>query len=178
MIASFAQVCQIYGMPAALGRLYAHLFLSPQPLSLQDLADATGQAKSTTSVALRRLERARVVRRLPRGSDRKDYYVGVTDPLELTQDWVRHFVQPELQVAGTLVGSMGDDLEAAAAAGEYDEAEREEMRLRVEQMRRALRVGEAVVAAISDGSLDDLATSFGTQGDDASPTDPKEGEER
>lgn len=150
LLSSFAQVCQIYGIPPTLGRLYAVLYLSPDPMSLAELAEATGAAKSTTSVSLRRLERYRFVRRLPRGSDRKDYYVPVTDPLELLQDWVRLFVEPEMQVAGDMVRAVERDLTAAVTAGEYGEAEAEAMRERVGEMRRAMEVGQQLLSLFSD----------------------------
>ena len=66
VIAAYARVCQIYGIPPNLGRLYALLYLSAAPMSLAELSDAAGLAKSSTSVALRRLERYGFVRRQPR----------------------------------------------------------------------------------------------------------------
>lgn len=148
-IASFAQVCQLYGIPPSLGRLYALLYVNPSPMSLAELADASGQAKSTTSVSLRKLERYRFVRRLPRGSDRKDYYAAVTDPVELMQDWIRHFVQPELGLAEEMFGSMSRDIGAAAEAGEYTTDEASEMRGRVEEMGRAMELGAYLIQLFS-----------------------------
>ncbi len=148
VVASLAQVCQIYGLPPSVGRLYALLFLSPQPLSLAELAEATGSAKSTTSVSLRRLERYRLVVRRPRGSDRKDYYVPVTDIVEIVQDWMRLFVRPELGVAEGMVGEMDRDLEAAGERGEYDGDDLEVMRARLADMRHAVDLGHRMVELI------------------------------
>jgi len=53
-----AQVCRIYGIPARYGQLYALLFLSPDPLSLSELAERSQSAKSTTSTAMRRVASA------------------------------------------------------------------------------------------------------------------------
>jgi hypothetical protein len=60
-----ARICRLYGVNPLLGRLYALLFVAPEPLSLDTIAQRAGTAKSTVSVALRRLLAARVVQRLP-----------------------------------------------------------------------------------------------------------------
>jgi len=161
VVASLAQVCQIYGLPPTVGRLYALLFVSPVPLSLAELAEGTGAAKSTTSVALRRLERYRLVHRLPRGSDRKDYYVPVTDVFEIIQDWMRLFVQPELGVGEQMVSGMARDLDAAGERGEYDDDGLSTMRERVAQMRRALALGTALVGSLARAESDDLLAVLG-----------------
>ena len=41
-----AQLCQIYGIPAKYGRLYATLFLTPRAMSLTELAERSDTAKS------------------------------------------------------------------------------------------------------------------------------------
>lgn len=171
VIASFARVCQIYGIPASLGRLYALLYVSPAPMSLADLAEATGAAKSTTSVALRRLERYRMVRRLPRGSDRKDYYEALTDPAEIMREWVRHFIQPEMEVGAEMIASIEADLEAAVAAGEYDEGEAGELRRRAGELRASMELGASLVGLLSSG--EGFADLLGEQ-DDSDQQDQEE----
>lgn len=93
-----ARICHLYGVSPLVGRLYAALFLSAEPVSLEDLATRSGAAKSTVSVALRKLLVARVVRRLPPGGDRKDFYEAITDPWAMLSDWSRLFFQPELDM--------------------------------------------------------------------------------
>jgi DNA-binding transcriptional regulator GbsR (MarR family) len=149
LIASFAQVTQLYGIPSSLGRLYAVLYLSPEPMSLADLSEATGIAKSTTSVALRRLERVRFVRRLPRGSDRRDYYQAVTDPMEVMQDLIRYFVMPELELGHQMVESFEADLRDAVWAEEYTPEQAETMKQRLGEMQTSLEAGRVLVDLLS-----------------------------
>jgi DNA-binding transcriptional regulator GbsR (MarR family) len=157
LVAAYARVCQIYGIPPSVGRLVAVLYLSPKPMSLAELSDAVGAAKSTTSVSLRRLERYRFVRRLPRGSDRKDYYEAVTDPLEVMQEWMRYFVMPELAVGADMMVALETDLKAAGDAGEYSDEEFYEMRLRTAEMRRAMAAAKSVLKFVQpDASLDEM----------------------
>ena len=106
--------------------------------------------KSTTSVALRKLERYRFVRRLPRGADRKDYYEPVTDPLELIEEWARYFVVPELEVSAGLVKTFERDVGEAAQSGEYDEQARAVMSRRAAELRRAMSAGRSLAAILSE----------------------------
>lgn len=161
MIASFAQVTQLYGFPSSHGRLYAVLYLSPEPMSLADLSEVTGIAKSTTSVALRRLERLRFVRRLPRTSDRRDYYQAVTDPMELMQDLIRYFVMPELELGAQMVDSFETDLRDAIWAEEYTPEEAEIMKRRLGEMQGSLEAGRVLIDLLgSDDGLERLALAL------------------
>jgi DNA-binding transcriptional regulator GbsR (MarR family) len=91
-----AGVCRLYGINPMLGRVYAVLFASPQALSLGDLCERIGAAKSTTSVLLRRLLSLRIVRRKPLRSDRRDYYEVVSDLWAVLRDWNQNYFQPEM----------------------------------------------------------------------------------
>ncbi len=144
----FAQVCQIYGIPAKYGRLYALLFLSPRPLSLSELAARSTIAKSTTSTAMRSLERYRLVRRAARGSDRQDYYEVVADIAQVMRDWVRMFLAPELEVGAQLVERFQAGITTLADAAGYDASEVAVLEQRAALMRRSLRDGEQLVATL------------------------------
>lgn len=91
-----ARICRLYGVSPLLGRLWGALFLSPEPLALEILTERVGAAKSSVSVALRKLEALRVVRRVPPRGDRRDYYEVVADPWAVLADWNRIYFQPEL----------------------------------------------------------------------------------
>ncbi len=93
-----ARICRIYGVSPLLGRLYAVLFLSAAPLSLDELARRAGAAKSSVSVSLRQLVHVRVIRRVERHGDRRDYYEAVGNPWAVVAEWTRHFLQPELDL--------------------------------------------------------------------------------
>jgi DNA-binding transcriptional regulator GbsR (MarR family) len=98
MADGMARICRLYGVSPLLGRLYTVLFLSPEPLALDALCERVGAAKSSVSVALRKLEAARVARRLPPRTDRRDFYAAVTDPWAVFSDWARLYFTPELDM--------------------------------------------------------------------------------
>lgn len=113
-----ARIFRLYGLSPLLGRLYAVLFLSTEPQSLEALCTAVGAAKSSVSVALRKLEQARVARRVPPRKDRRDYYEVVGDPWLVFADWTKHYFSQELEM-------LRDTSDAVLAALDADGPSRE-----------------------------------------------------
>ena len=91
-----AAICRLYGINPLLGRVYAVLFTSPEALSLGELCQRVGAAKSTTSVALRRLLSLRLVRRRSQRADRRDFYEVVSDLWAVLREWNQSYFQPEI----------------------------------------------------------------------------------
>ncbi len=108
--------CQVYGMNPLYGRLWGALLLSPRPVPLAEVADMVGTAKSTTSVALRKLEGFGAVRRFRLPKDRRDHYEVVADPVTLLAFWLKRFLLPEMAEARAVASGM-----AAAMGGLADE---------------------------------------------------------
>lgn len=149
-----ARICGIYGLPPLLGRLYGVLLLSPEPLSLESLAQAVGAAKSTVSVSVRKLEQLKMVRHHWMKGDRRDYYEAVVDPLAILTDWLRLFVLPELRVGRELSDLMDGALRNPSGADWPDAAGMDELR------RRA-----ALLRTYTDGALALLSKLLDARGD-------------
>ncbi|MEZ4317207.1 MAG: MarR family transcriptional regulator [Myxococcota bacterium] len=144
----FARVCQIYGIPDVYGRIYATLYASPRPITLEELADGVGLAKSTVSVAVRALERYRFVVRLPRQSDRKARFVAITDPMDVLRDLCRYFVEPELEVGSDMIDDLRRELGAAVEAGAYTEEDARVLEHRAGELAAALAQGRALIGQL------------------------------
>ncbi len=110
-----AQICRLYGINPMLGRVYAVLFASPAPLSLGELCKCVGAAKSTTSVALRRLLSLRIVRRHAMRSDRRDFYEVVSDLWGVLRDWNQSYFQPEIAMWRRASADLASALDAPDA---------------------------------------------------------------
>lgn len=67
------------GLPRIAGRLFGVLILSPEPLSLDELARRLGVSKASVSVDARLLEQRGVLERVSLPGDRKDYYAMAPD---------------------------------------------------------------------------------------------------
>ena len=67
------------GVNRSVGQLYAALYMSPEPMSLDDMAEACEMSKGNVSLNIRELERWGAVRRVWVRGDRKDYYEAERD---------------------------------------------------------------------------------------------------
>lgn len=65
---------QRLGLPRSLGQIYAVLYLSPRPLSLQDLMDALHISKGNASMGVRQLKAWSALEQVWVKGDRRDYY--------------------------------------------------------------------------------------------------------
>ena len=99
-----ARLAELTGGTPSAGRLWALLWFSDRPLSLEELADRAGLAKSGASITLRRLVDARPVRRLPTGTDRRSFYTVSDSPWAVVETWLRTSLVPELAILERATG--------------------------------------------------------------------------
>lgn len=95
------------------GRIFALLYLRPEPLALEDIAAALGQSKSNVSVNIRGLVEWHLVRRVPTPGSRKDHYEAATSFWRVMQEIMeRRFRWTVRQVLATIADAeraLADD---------------------------------------------------------------------
>lgn len=74
-----SQISRFWGFPKGMGAIFAVLYLSPTPLSLDEIVSETGLTKGAISTEIRALARMGLVHRSTKLGDRKDYYVAEAD---------------------------------------------------------------------------------------------------
>ena len=74
-----SQISRFWGFPKGMGAIFAVLYLSPTPLSLDEIAQETGLTKGAVSTEVRALARMGLVHRSTRLGDRRDYYEAESD---------------------------------------------------------------------------------------------------
>ncbi len=74
-----SQISRFWGFPKGMGAIFAVLYLSPTPLSLDEIVGETGLTKGAISTEIRSLARMGLVYRSTRLGDRKDYYEAESD---------------------------------------------------------------------------------------------------
>ena len=74
-----SQISRFWGFPKGMGAIFAVLYLSPTPLSLDEIVQETGLTKGAISTEIRALARMGLVHRSARLGDRKDYYEAESD---------------------------------------------------------------------------------------------------
>ncbi|PYI50239.1 GbsR/MarR family transcriptional regulator [Paenibacillus flagellatus] len=92
-----ARMFQEAGSSPLVGRIYALLICSPEPVSLQDMSEKLGVTKAAVSIQVRLLESYGLCAKLARGKDRKDYYCIPDDHLQVTMGNVRQRLNTECE---------------------------------------------------------------------------------
>ena len=74
MIEAAGHTTQSLGVGRVLGQIFAYLYFSQEPKSLDDLTTALGISKGSASMGVRQLEQWRALEKVWIKGDRKDYY--------------------------------------------------------------------------------------------------------
>ena len=74
-----SQISRFWGFPKGMGAIFGVLYLSPTPLSLDEIVQETGLTKGAISTEIRALARMGLVHRSSKLGDRKDYYEAESD---------------------------------------------------------------------------------------------------
>lgn len=74
-----SQISRFWGYPKGMGAIFAVLYLSPAPLSLDHIVQQSGLTKGAVSTEIRTLARMGLVHRSARLGDRRDYYAAETN---------------------------------------------------------------------------------------------------
>jgi DNA-binding transcriptional regulator GbsR (MarR family) len=98
-IENLSRIGQFWGYPRAMGALYGALYLSPSPLSLDDLIPIVGVTKGAVSTNIRALEQLGMVHKHVRPGDRKDYYRADTDFWKIAKTILERRQKPEFDKA-------------------------------------------------------------------------------
>ena len=124
-----SQISRFWGFPKGMGAIFAVLYLSSTPLSLDEIVGATGLTKGAISTEVRTLARMGLVHRSSKLADRKDYYEAEDDFYKSIRSILKERQNSEFDSAVRSVGETLAKLEAGTVTG--DEAELEFVHQRV-----------------------------------------------
>ncbi|GAB3699025.1 GbsR/MarR family transcriptional regulator [Halorubrum pallidum] len=98
VIESMEQSAEVYGLSRSAGRIYGVLYFSTEPLSIAELVEETGYAKSTISNVTRTLTRIGLVyRRSSEGGGRRVRFAAEREVWIILQDVLRQYILREVQ---------------------------------------------------------------------------------
>lgn len=130
VIESMERSAEVYGLSRSAGRVYGVLYFASTPLSIPELVDQTGYAKSTISSVTRKLTRIGLIRRLSSsGGGRRVQFEPEPDLWFVIQDIFRQYVHREMTTSKRTLDRALDQL--GDLDGEVTERDLE----RVEQLR-------------------------------------------
>lgn len=144
MIAFFVDGVRVLGLPPSLGEIYGLLFVSREPLSLDDLVRRLGISKGSASQGLRTLKSLGAVRESDQnGSERRTYYEPAVDLKRLVGGFIREQIRPHLDSGKSKIRQLTD-----TASQIEDPGQREFLHSRVERLDQWLRNGSRVLPFI------------------------------
>lgn len=82
---SIANTMDMYGVTPSVGHIYAKLYLSDEPMTLDDLRDELGMSKGSMSIGVRKLIEDKIIHQVYRKGHRKNLY-------EAERDFFQFFV--------------------------------------------------------------------------------------
>ena len=110
------------GLPRSLGQIYSALYLSPRPLSLQDLMDTLDISKGNASMSVRQLAAWGAVEQVWVKGDRRDFYQANADFGRIVRRWLGAFLKPRLESTAHQLEEMAGLLPAPSSKSDPDEA--------------------------------------------------------
>jgi DNA-binding transcriptional regulator GbsR (MarR family) len=139
-----------FGLGRLIGRMFALLYLNPQPLSLEEIADKLDISKAGASTTVRQLEEWKAVRCTPVPGDRRDFYEAETGFGIILKNGLLPGLRKKLNSAGTQIGRT---LDARPAEEEqpvpegYTASEFEEIRKRLHVARGLHQKLESILSS-------------------------------
>ncbi|MDX1414059.1 MAG: MarR family transcriptional regulator [Candidatus Promineifilaceae bacterium] len=167
-IQGMSRISNFWGFPKAMGAIFGAIYLSPMPISLDEIVEKVGVTKGSVSTNVRTLERLGMVHKQIRVGDRKDYYEAEADFWKIIKGVLREREKSEFDLA---LRTVNDSLEMVKEAKPTDtEADLVLFyQQRMENMQRFFNTLDNIVAtllALDNLRLNSVRTMFGktTQG--------------
>jgi len=120
-IQGLSQISQFWGFPKAMGAIYAVIYLSPDPVSLDQLVEQVKITKGAVSTNVRALERLGMVHRHIQIGERKDYYLAEVDFWKIVRGILKEREKSEFDRA---LRSVSSSLEMLHSSTELDDDHR------------------------------------------------------
>jgi len=141
-----SQISRFWGFPKGMGAIFAVLYLSPEPLSLNEIVEQTGLTKGAISTEVRTLARMGLVHRSSKLADRKDYYEAETDFYKSIRSILKERQNSEFDRALRSVQESLTELESGSVVG--DEAQVEFIRERIKALQDFFNAFDTLTSAV------------------------------
>jgi HTH-type transcriptional regulator, glycine betaine synthesis regulator len=99
LMEAMGRITSFWGFSKIMGQLYGLLYLSPRPLTLDEMVESLSVSKGNVSINIRALERWNMVKNVWVKGDRKDYYEAETDFWKIVKGVLREREKKEFDLA-------------------------------------------------------------------------------
>ncbi len=111
-VAGLGRLAGFFGFSEVMGRLYGTLLLSPEPLSLDDLAEDLQISKGSVSMNMRSIERWGMAKEVWVRGERKKYYMAESDLWTVIRNVLSGREKREVTIALEVLGDSVNKLRA------------------------------------------------------------------
>ncbi|MEI6655184.1 MAG: MarR family transcriptional regulator [Verrucomicrobiota bacterium] len=139
----FVDGVKVLGLPRSIGEIYGLLFVSQEPLSLDDLVRQLGISKGSASQGLRALKRLGAVREASVGEERRTYFEPAVELKRLVGGFIREQIRPHLDSGKVKIGRLEE-----AARAESNPARRIFLTERLARIEQWMRSGGRVLPVL------------------------------
>lgn len=102
----FVDGVKVLGLPRSIGEIYGLLFVSREPLALDDLVVRLGISKGSVSQGLRTLKGLGAIREVQVGAERRTYFEAAVELKRLVGGFIREQIRPHLDSGNAKIGRM------------------------------------------------------------------------
>ncbi len=151
-VAGLGRLARFFGFSDVMGRLYGTLLLSPEPMSLDDLANSLEISKGSVSMNMRAIERWGMAKEVWMRGERKKYYAAESDMWQVMRNVLGSRESREVQLALNVLGQSIEKLKTAE-----DELTAEEKDLaryyleRIAELQSFFQVAQLALTAVLGG---------------------------
>jgi DNA-binding transcriptional regulator GbsR (MarR family) len=138
-IEMFINFFRLLGLPKSIGEIYGLLFVSPRPLTMDDLMTRLDISLGAASQGLKTLRSFGAVKAVYSPGERRDHFVADLELSRFASSFIKEQILPKLELASARVERM------EAALGELPDAERRETKSRIDELSRWLKRGRTML---------------------------------
>lgn len=135
MVEAAGHTTQSLGIGRVMGQIFAYLYLSRDPRSLDDLTTALGISKGSASMGVRQLEQWGALEKVWVKGDRKDYYRARDAFGKILKNVVRDLAGKRIESSAALLKEVEADLKQRTLKGKKPSGEDQFIRERIERIR-------------------------------------------
>lgn len=150
-IQGMSRITHFWGFPKAMGAMYGAIYLSPDPLSLDQMVTQVGVSKGAVSTNVRMLERLGMVHKQLQIGDRKDYYSAETDFWKIVRGVLQEREKNEFNLA---LRAVSESLVLIEQADAEEKALADFYRQRMQNMQQFFNSLDSLIATLI--ALDNL----------------------
>ncbi len=116
VLSYFGCLADAIGLPRSLAHLYGVLFITPGPLSFDEVVERSGVSQGAVSTGLRQLRRLGGVEIVVNPEDRRTFYRPVTSMRRLVGNFLTERLEPSVAEGARLLGQATAEADTAAGS--------------------------------------------------------------